>query len=542
MTYTVIARKWRPLLFDDVIGQDHITVTLKNAIKKNRIAHAYLFAGPRGVGKTTTARILAKGANCVEGPTETPCNKCDNCIEINQSRSLDVIEIDGASNRGIDEIRNLRENVKYSPSKSRNKIYIIDEVHMLTKEAFNALLKTLEEPPPNVIFIFATTEPHKVLATIISRCQRFDFKRISLNDIIARLEYICEKENIKYDKESLFLISKKSDGSMRDALSLLDKIISFAGESFTIKDVENVLGVVNKDLFYTLTDAIMNNDIQNGINLVDRIIKEGYDFIEFLSGLLEHFRNIYILKFTNSKELIKVSEIEYEKLQGLSKSFPEEDLFKSIHLTAEYIYRIRRSTQPDIDFEFLVIKLIKMPTSKSVTEIIKNISAGETQDGKKNNSSQKKIELPEVPAVEQSGIDLPKPDEDITFDKIKSRWNEVIRLVKIDRMGTGSFLEEGELKDFTNNKLEILFSNNNGFHIDNVNKNKELIKSKIKKVYGVKFDFICKKGLVQKKVRKDEEEKSNILKEIIKKEPIIGDIIQTFNGEVKNIRRSFDEE
>jgi len=229
MSYVVLARKWRPMKFEKVVAQSHVTTTLSNAIKNDRLASAYLFSGPRGIGKTTTARIFAKAINCDKGPTPTPCNECSSCTEITGSRSLDVFEIDGASNRGIDEVRNLRENLRYAATQGKYKIYIIDEVHMLTTEAFNALLKTLEEPPAKVLFIFATTEPHKVPATILSRCQRYDFRRIPLNEIVQQLQNICTSEKINIDEKSLFLIARKSDGSLRDSQSLLFRLINYFG-------------------------------------------------------------------------------------------------------------------------------------------------------------------------------------------------------------------------------------------------------------------------------------------------------------------------
>ncbi|MGE5855121.1 MAG: DNA polymerase III subunit gamma/tau, partial [Syntrophaceae bacterium] len=233
MEYLVLARKWRPQVFEDVVGQDHVITTLRNAIRLGRVAHAFIFSGPRGVGKTSVARILAKALNCEKGPSEIPCNACANCREITEGSSMDVREIDGASNRGIDEIRELRENVKFSPSSSRYKIYIIDEVHMLTKEAFNALLKTLEEPPEHVMFIFATTEVHKVPATILSRCQRFDFRRISIEEIMTRLRYIAGEEKVTIDEDALMVIAKKGDGSLRDSQSIFDQVRSFCGNTIT---------------------------------------------------------------------------------------------------------------------------------------------------------------------------------------------------------------------------------------------------------------------------------------------------------------------
>jgi DNA polymerase-3 subunit gamma/tau len=249
MTYIVLARRWRPQQFNELIGQEHVSKTLANAIETGRIAHSYIFAGPRGIGKTTTARILAKALNCEKGPTPTPCDACSPCQSIIKGNSLDVLEIDGASNRGIDEIRNLRENIRFTPSQGKYRIYIIDEVHMLTKEAFNALLKTLEEPPKHAIFIFATTEIFRVPATILSRCQRFDFKRIAINTIIDQLQRICAAENIQVEADALLQIAKKADGSMRDAQSILDQIISYSGEQISSAQVSTALGIINRNSF-----------------------------------------------------------------------------------------------------------------------------------------------------------------------------------------------------------------------------------------------------------------------------------------------------
>jgi DNA polymerase-3 subunit gamma/tau len=248
MSYIVLARRYRPQNFDELIGQSHVALTLKNALALNRIAHAYLFSGPRGVGKTSAARILAKSLDCEKRKDHSPCNTCVSCEEITKGISMDVIEIDGASNRGIDEIRNLRENVKFAPVSGKYRIYIIDEVHMLTKEAFNALLKTLEEPPPHVIFIFATTEPYKVPLTIISRCQRFDFRRVSVNEIVKHLQYIAGKENIDVEDEALYLIAQASEGSMRDSQSLLDQAVSYSGKKIAKKDVQDFLGLTEEKL------------------------------------------------------------------------------------------------------------------------------------------------------------------------------------------------------------------------------------------------------------------------------------------------------
>jgi len=268
-SYLVLARKWRPQLFEEVVGQQHITQTLQNAISQKRVAHAFLFTGARGVGKTSTARILAKALNCEKGPQINPCDQCTNCQEVTHGNSMDVIEIDGASNRGIDEIRELKENVRYTPAKSRYKIYIIDEVHMLTKEAFNALLKTLEEPPPHIIFIFATTEPHKIPATILSRCQRYDFKRIPFREVIGSLKRIVEEEKIQISQRGLLSIAQESEGSLRDAQSLLDQVIAYAGKNIRDEDIAEVLGLIDRKILNDTIEAIANRDVERCMEVIE---------------------------------------------------------------------------------------------------------------------------------------------------------------------------------------------------------------------------------------------------------------------------------
>ncbi|MDD5675390.1 MAG: DNA polymerase III subunit gamma/tau, partial [Chitinivibrionales bacterium] len=296
MSYLVFARKWRPKTFEDLVGQDHITATLRAAIEKDRIAHAFIFSGTRGVGKTTTARILARALNCDKGPTINPCGECASCKSITGGSSFDVLEIDGASNNSVDDIRELRENVSYSAMTGKYRIYVIDEVHMLSKSAFNALLKTLEEPPPNVIFIFATTEPHKIPATIHSRCQRYDFKRISSEQIAGRLIYICEQEHIAFQREALQLIARKASGSMRDALSLLDQAYSFCREALNEKEVRSVLGVVDADLYAAIGEAMLTAAPRAALQAVDRVVRDGYDLSEFILGFQEYVRDLLLCK------------------------------------------------------------------------------------------------------------------------------------------------------------------------------------------------------------------------------------------------------
>lgn len=362
--------------FDDVMSQDHVTTTLKNAIEHNRLASAYLFSGPRGVGKTTTARIFAKAINCEKGPTPVPCNVCPNCKEITESRSLDVFEIDGASNRGIDEVRNLRENLKYSASKGKHKIYIIDEVHMLTTEAFNALLKTLEEPPPKVMFIFATTEFHKVPATILSRCQRYDFRRIPPGEIVAQLQKICSEENIKIDQESLYLLARKADGSMRDSQSLLDQVISFCGEQINNEDLVSLLGIIGQDLYFKCTDVMAQKDVAAGLSLVEDIFNQGYDMGEFLSGLAEHLRNMLVVNATGNANLLEGLESYKERYQQaeVARNFSETDLLRLIQLATDTAFQIKRSVNPKLMLEMALVKMIKMDRSIELDTLISNLN------------------------------------------------------------------------------------------------------------------------------------------------------------------------
>jgi DNA polymerase-3 subunit gamma/tau len=307
MAFIVTARKWRPQLFDDVVGQQHISTTLKNAIEGNRIGHAYIFAGPRGVGKTTTARILAKRLNCDNPNGGEPCNKCPSCESFLKSQSLDIIEIDGASNRRIDEIRTLRESVKYAPTSGQYKVYIIDEVHMLTTESFNALLKTLEEPPEHTIFIFATTDIHKVPLTIISRCQRFDFRRIELDEIKSLLKKIAEAEKINIDDDSLTLIAKKADGALRDAESIFDQVVSFCGNDVDITLLKQMLNLIDDEIYFQISDAVLEKNFKAAFEVSEKIYSNGWNFVDFVNGLVEHFRNISTLVITKTTDFIESS-------------------------------------------------------------------------------------------------------------------------------------------------------------------------------------------------------------------------------------------
>jgi DNA polymerase-3 subunit gamma/tau len=359
MSYQVIARKYRPQLFDDVVGQRLITDTLKNAILSARVAHGYIFSGARGVGKTTTARVLAKALNCVQGPTVTPCGECPSCQEIAAGNSIDVLEIDAASNRGIDEIRELRENVRYLPARDRYKIFIIDEAHMLTTEAFNALLKTLEEPPPSSLFILATTEPHKLPSTIQSRCQHFAFRLLDYQEIFSRLQWVCAQENIKADEGALSAVTQAAEGSMRDGLSLLDQVIACCANQLEETRVRQVLGVVPTLFLNNIVEAIHAGDARRVLDLLGQLAAEGYELTHFCAELTRFVRNLMVAKSCGAESpLVQVASEERARLAELANLFSEEDLARFFNLLLRTESEMRYALQPRFHLELGLMKLV----------------------------------------------------------------------------------------------------------------------------------------------------------------------------------------
>lgn len=506
MSYIVFARKYRPQTFDDIIGQSHITTTLKNAIKKDRVAHAYLFAGPRGVGKTTTARILAKALDCQKGPAAKPCNQCDVCKEITRGSSLDVLEIDGASNRGIDEIRNLRENIKFAPSKGRFKIYIIDEVHMLTPEAFNALLKTLEEPPAHVKFIFATTQAHKVPSTILSRCQRFDFRRISSSDIFKNLKSISDTEDLKVETDALALIAKHSDGSMRDAQVVLDQITSFAqGGGISAADVAKVLGVVGDDILFGISGAISKKDSAAALNMVARLVDDGKDIFQVVLSLIEHFRNITIAKISRDlNTLMDYGADKIKRYEEEAKSFSVEEILYIIYTFSNTIDFIRKSSLARIPFEAALIKLTRTASIMTMDEVLKRLDALEKggvtavrpqvisppPSAKPENNAAPagpaaRTEDPKGPA--QSPQAAPAPASSAAapqLDEMLSAWESIVNHIRNKKISVASYLQEGYPVSVESNTLNIGFPKEFQFHKDMLDTpdNKRLIEEAVRMV------------------------------------------------------------
>ncbi|PAU94877.1 hypothetical protein CK503_05235 [Aliifodinibius salipaludis] len=380
--YRALTRTYRPTSFDDIVSQEHVSSTLKNAIKKSRLAHAYMFCGPRGVGKTTMARVLARTVNEIDRDVDGE--------SLNQT--LNVVEIDAASNNSVDDIRDLRERVRIPPQNGRYKIYIIDEVHMLSKSAFNALLKTLEEPPDHVIFIFATTEPHKVLPTILSRVQRFDFKRISVDQIVDRLANVAENEGINIDEESLHVIAKKADGALRDALGLMDQAIAFCGNNIQHEELLRALNVVSTERMFEFMNAVEAQDASHGLELINELLQEGYDIQEYLVGLTEHLRNLYVANSSEQMHLVEASPDTKERYRKSAKSFSEDDLMRMLHIVSEAQYKIKEAHQPKIQFEITLLKLIHMERTQKLNTLLTELE-----------QLKKKLNNSELPA--SAGID-----------------------------------------------------------------------------------------------------------------------------------------
>src|SRR6476660_2517310 len=379
VNYEVFARKYRPQTFDDLVGQTHVSRTLKNAVAQNRLAHAYLFVGPRGVGKTSTARILAKSLNCIKGPTVTPCGVCDNCREIAGGNSLDVIEIDGASNNSVEDVRQLRENVRYAPAKGHYKIYLIDEVHMLSPAAFNALLKTLEEPPEHVKFIFATTEPQKVLSTILSRCQRFDLHRIPANLIAQHLQFIAKKEKITLQPAAAHAIARGAEGGLRDAESMLDQLVAFCGEKIAESDVLNVFGFTSEQTVSDLTGRILRGETPEAIDLLHEQSEAGKDMMRLMSDLIAYLRDLLVFKAKSDALNEDVDPDVQQSLAAYAELISIDRLLELIDQFATAEGRMKWAPNKKLHFEVAIIKAIQSLGQATLDEVIEKL--GELQDG-----------------------------------------------------------------------------------------------------------------------------------------------------------------
>ena len=550
MSYLVLSRKYRPQRFDEVIGQKHVTQTLKNALLSERLSHAYILSGPRGVGKTTTARILAKSLNCTEGEMAEPCGTCVICKEITEGRNLDVLEIDGATYRGIDKIRDdLQDYLRHPPMKSKYKVVIIDEVHMLTKEAFNALLKTLEEPPPNVVFIFATTQPNKVPPTILSRCQRFDFKRIPSAVIIEALKEISAKESIKIDENSLILISRKADGGMRDALSLLDQVISFSNGDIEYESILSMLGVVKEEVFFSITDLATTGNSEAAMNLVDELMSQGNDPQTLVMGLLEHLRSLLIVHTSQSADLLEstksIKELYLTKKDDLTTS----EIQRMLKMAQDTLSEFSKSVMPRMLFEMLMINICNMDKSIEIESILNELgySTEQKDDAQKdadskNSESRKSKESNEVTSDTSPTADPVKKEnknesknKNTNINEFMDVWKSIVAEVTDSRGTLGNVLKKAIPTAINGNYLELSFDQSDEYAKDSVEHNSGYIREVLKKIAD--RDLIIKTALGEFKEAKIEDidpGESEIVStdEEISKNPTVEKIMDIFGGKL----------
>ena len=583
MSYLALARKYRPQTFEEVVGQEHVTGTLMNAIKSDKVAHAYLFSGPRGVGKTTTARILAKALNCEKGPATKPCNACNNCIEITKGSSLDIQEIDGASNRGIDDIRTLRANVKFVPASSRYKVYIIDEVHQITKEAFNALLKTLEEPPAHVIFVMATTEPEKIPATILSRSQKFSFKLITQKKLFLHLKEICSKENVIITDDALMIVVSCGQGRVRDAMSILDQVISYTGKKEIKKeDVIYILGIIPEEILIKFSDNIINSKVKETLDLVNEVIENGYDIHQLIRDLRTHFRNMLIVKAVGKDgELLALSDSSIDLIASKAKAFKEDHLLRIIDDLSRMHEKMKWSEQSRTVLEIGLFQLCQQFVS--IDELIEKITKLENALGGAEDNS-----IPvtfETPTVEEENNPVPqdyiKSEDDIkvknetTDEKIETpsipekiiqpdnennvspitgnddKWRALIEEARNASHLLYESLVKGAAERFEENILYIAFHKSNKFNKEAVERKASLIKDLAVKIYGkntqVKFLFSETAPAGGSEPLPDMEEEGEeliteeLLKDIKETDPVAGKVIDVFKGKIVYVKKKEDK-
>jgi DNA polymerase III subunit gamma/tau len=544
MSYIVLSRKYRPKSFSEIVGQEHIVNTLVNAIQTNRVAHAYLFAGPRGVGKTSMARILSKALNCQKGPSDTPCNKCSTCNSIRNGNDIDVLEIDGASNRGIDEIRSIRQNVGYVPAISRYKIYIIDEVHMLTKEAFNAILKTLEEPPGHVKFIFATTSPNRVPDTVQSRCQRFDFKNISVPDISNRLAQICKTENILVEDGVLQAIAKYAMGGLRDSESTLDQLTSFCREKITLRDIYDVLGVVSEGKIASLINSFIDKNPELAVKFFHEITETGKDVDGFINQLLSYIRDLLLVSVcSKGSGLMETISRDINLLQKQASRFSPDTLMYMIQLISETKSKVKDLLQQKILLEVVFIKLATMEDLKPLGTVLDRIE--DIKRSFEGNANGGKVKAPDsgdsVGVIRNAEIRESSSDSDINanergnqYTNIFNTWDEIMTEIQGKKRSVWALLRGAEILNFADKEVVLEFPRNYLIHKERLEKSEEkrIIEACIEKVTGKKAHVrltISKNG---RKIAKNKDERMG--NDIIN-DPIVKRTKEIFDGSIVNI-------
>ncbi len=547
MSYEVFARKYRPQTFDDLVGQAHVSRTLKNAVAQNRLAHAYLFVGPRGVGKTSTARILAKSLNCVKGPTVTPCGECDNCREIAAGNSLDVIEIDGASNNSVDDVRQLRENVRYAPAKGRYKIYLIDEVHMLSPAAFNALLKTLEEPPEHVKFIFATTEPQKVLPTILSRCQRFDLHRIPANLIAKHLQFIAGKEKITLEPAAAHAIARGAEGGLRDAESMLDQLVAFCGEKISENDVLNVFGFTSEQTVVDLTGRILRTETPGAIDLLHQQSEAGKDMMRLISDLIAYLRDLLVFKAKPDALKEDVEADVQTSLAAHAELVTTDRLLELVDQFAAAEGRMKWVPNKKLHFEVAIIKAIQSLGQATLDEVIERLS--QLRDGKSGSQKQSPSVVAGVPpasgkdaahtaattaaTVSDSGYEsAPRVAE--TSPDANDLWQKVLAKVPAQKAFVRNSAAAAHVLGIEGRNFQLGFAPGDKAMMDilGTQANRRFLETLFHEITGTDWSvkLSVKEELPSKQAPASEDSRSENFKE----DPLIQEAIGLFNAQIKS--------
>lgn len=557
MSYLVLARKYRPQTFEQVVEQDHITRTLSNTIAANRVAHAILFCGPRGTGKTTVARILAKAMNCKQGPSAVPCNACRSCNEITSGHAVDVYEIDGASNNSVDQVRELRENIKYMPAHSAYKIYIIDEVHMLSIPAFNALLKTLEEPPSHVMFIFATTEPHKIPITILSRCQRHDFRRIKLDSISTHLGSICDHEGFDMNHESLDIIAREAGGSMRDAISLLDQVMSCSRGSISHVQLLDILGVIDRKVLFDFSAAILRNDITAVLDILDDIYNRGHDLKRFYAEILEHLRNLLVVKLGKEiRKLVDLPEHEIHLLEQQTRTVSAALLNQIFDFLFSQEASIRLASQPKLALEMAFMRMLQIQPALPINDLIDkldslrqevtgNFSAGEDNlttsetPGSARKSSSPADQQP-VRTVGQGPAGFAARSEDSVDDSqddLGTIWNTIYERISQKNPSLAANLTKCRLIQASKDRLEIEVVGN-GFTVNMIQrpKNMAFLKQICSDYFGEEKNILLTTQGDPNEENQKKKTKNNLLKQKALSNPLVADAIEIFDGKLIDVK------